>query len=60
MIEAVTPAVYHAASSRLKKLDGLLHSFLFHMQISEVEAFTHFNMAPLSMRREVAMLGLLH
>ena len=59
-LEGATPAVYHAAPSVLKQLDDILSSFLDHIGISEESAILDFNLAPLSMRRDLAMLALLH
>ena len=60
IIEAITPAVYHASKSHLDKLDGILNWFLCHLDVSREEALLVHNLAPLSVRRDFAMLGLLH
>ena len=60
IIEAVTSAVYHASQTHLNRLDGILKSFLFHFNVSDEEALLNFNLAPLCVRRDFAMLGLLH
>jgi hypothetical protein len=59
-IEGATPAIYHAAPSILTPLDDLFESFLTHIGISFECALAEFNLAPLSMRRDIAMLGMLH
>ena len=59
-VEYRTPAVYHATSSVLAQLDRLHDSFLREIGLSREEALIHFNLAPLSMRRDIALLGLLH
>ena len=58
-IEGATPAIYHAAPSVLKPLDDLQSSFLLHLNITDTQAFLDHGLAPLSMRRDIAMLGLL-
>ena len=58
-IEGATPAIYHAAPSVLKPLDDLQNSFLLHLNITETQALLDYGLAPLAMRRDIAMLGLL-
>ena len=60
VLEACTPAVYHAATSVLEPLDNLQGSFLRQLGLTPEEAFLLHNLAPLTLRRDVAMLGLLH
>ena len=59
-LEGATPAIYHAASSVLKPLDDLLQHFLDELDISSRDALLDFNLAPLQMRRDIAMLGILY
>ena len=59
-VEGATPAIYHAAPSILKQLDDTFVHFLEHVGISEETAILQYNLAPLSMRRDLAMLALLH
>ena len=59
-IEYRTPAIYHATASVLGRLDRLQDSFLRVLGISKEDALLYFNLAPLSMRRDIAVLGLLH
>ena len=59
-VEYRTPAVYRATSSVLAQLDRLQDSFLREIGLFREEALIHFNLAPLSMRRDIALLGLLH
>ena len=59
-IEYRTPAVYHALRKDLDKLDNIQTGFLRNIGVDEVEALIHFNLAPLCMRRDIAMLGVLH
>ena len=41
-------------------MDRLQDSFLKELGVSKEDAFIHFNLAPLPMRRDIAILGLLH
>ena len=52
-------AIYHASLAHLKKIDRLQISFLKEIGCTEEEAFLNFNVAPLCLRRDVGMLGLL-
>ena len=56
-IEYRTPAFFHATSTTLQALDGVLPSFLSKCNVSECEALLNFNLAPLHARRDMAMLG---
>jgi hypothetical protein len=59
-VEAVTAAVYHAAPVHLNLFDSLQARLLSHMGLSESTAFLDFNLAPLVVRRDIAMLGVIH
>ena len=59
-IEYRTSGIYHAASSNLAELDRVLSGFLHQVGVSALDALLHFNLAPLSTRRDIAMLGFLH
>ena len=59
-IEYRTPAIYHATATVLGKLDRLQDVFLNEFGISREDALMEFNLAPLPMRRDIAILGLLH
>ena len=59
-LEAHTAAVYHATPTVLKKLDGVQRLFLRELELSEAEALSEYTLAPLRVRRDLAMLGLLH
>ena len=59
-IESGTPAYYHAAPSILKLVDGIQNEFLTTLGICNKNALIHFNLAPLRLRRDIAMLGVLH
>ena len=59
-IEYRTPAIIHAASSNLKLIDLIFDRFLSTIGISAVDALIHFNLASLSIRRDIAALGIIH
>ena len=59
-IEYRTGAIYHATTSILMRLDRTQDSFLRELGISKEAALFDFNLAPLCMRRDIALLGLLH
>ena len=59
-IEYRTPALYHAADTILQPLDKVQESFLREIGISETDAILYLNLAPLSPRRDLAMLGVIH
>ena len=59
-IEGATPAIYHAAPGVLKIIDDTQESFLHQIEMSQQEAFLEFNLAPLGVRRDIAMLGILY
>ena len=53
-------AIYHAADSHLSELDALQRRFLKALDLSDQDAFLTYNLAPLRLRRDIAILGLLH
>jgi len=59
-IEYRTPAIYHATKTVLGRLDKLQENFLRELGITKAAALMEFKFAPLSMRRDIALLGLLH
>ena len=59
-IEYRTPALYHACDSVLGRLDGVQRAFLRELGISDEDALCDFNLGPLRMRRDLAMLGMIH
>ena len=59
-IEYGTPGVHFASASVLKDLDDVQKLFLVQIGISEETAFMDFNLAPLNVRRNIAMLGCIH
>ena len=59
LLEYHTPAIYHAAYSNIDRLDQLQRSFLNELGIEASVAFLEHNFAPLSLRRDIGMLGFL-
>ena len=59
-IESRTSAIHHAAPSVLDKVDRVQRRFLRELGLSETDALIRYKLAPLSARRDMAMLGLLH
>jgi hypothetical protein len=59
-IEGATPAIYHSAPSTLQPLDAVFYNFLEQIGMSLETALIEHSLAPLGMRRDIAMLGLLH
>ena len=52
-----TSALYHASAAVLAPLDKLQEWVLRDLGLSEEEALEHFSLAPLGVRRDIAMLG---
>ena len=59
-IEYRSSAIYHATTTVLHQLDILQDNFLHELGISREAALMDLCLAPLSMRRDIALLGLLH
>ena len=59
-LEYRTPAIYHAKREALQKLDRVQSKLLSDIGVDEVTALIEFNLAPLSARRDMAMLGVIH
>ena len=59
-LEYRTPAIYHATRNVLEKLDAVQTRFLRSVGVDDATALLEFNLAPLCMRRDIAMLGMLH
>ena len=53
-------AISHAAPSDLLPLDEVLTRLLVRLGISHEAALMNFNLAPLSARRDMALLGIIH
>ena len=59
-IEYRTAAISHAARSALRPLGAVLSDFLKQINMTELDALRNFNLAPLQVRRGIAMLGMIH
>ena len=59
-IEYRSAATYHATSTVLNRIDKLHDNFLGELGVTREAALMDFNLAPLAMRRDIALLGLLH
>jgi hypothetical protein len=59
VLEAANSSIYHACDTVLARLDTLQHRFLRRLSLTESEAFVNHNLAPLGLRRDIGMLGLL-
>ena len=60
ILECHNGAIFHAADSHLAVLDRLQHSFIHALGMTEATMFLEHNLAPLRLRRDIAILGLLH
>ena len=60
LLEANTGGIYHATDTTLGALDRFQRAFVNNFNMSEECAFHNFNLAPLCLRRDIAMLGFLH
>ena len=60
LLEASVGAIYHAAQSHLDTLDRMQTRFVEALRLMEQQAFLEHNLAPLKLRRDIAILGLLH
>jgi hypothetical protein len=59
-LEYKTSAVYHARREVLVRLDNVQQRFLRDAGVDELTALCQFSLAPLSTRRDIAMLGMIH
>ena len=59
-VEYATPAIYHAPRFFLNRLDQVEADFLEELGVTAREAFLNLRLLPLSPRRDVAMLDLIH
>ena len=59
-IEFRTPGIAHAASTVLAPLDHILDHFLHGICMAKNEALMRCHLAPLSVRRDIALLGVIH
>ena len=59
-VEYRTPGLHFASSSVLNEVDDGQVRFLRELDLSEESAFMTFNVAPLQVRRDIAVLGVIH
>ena len=59
-IEYRTAGIHFAFTSVLKEVDEVQTRFLRELEVTEESALMNFNLAPLSTRRDIAMLGVIH
>ena len=59
-LEYRTPAIYHATRNVLVKVDRVQSKFLEDAGVGDITALTEFNVAPLTARRDMAMLAVIH
>ena len=59
-IEYRTPAIYHACASALMELDRIQDRLVNAAGFNEAEVLRVCRLAPLTARRDMAMLGLIH
>ena len=60
VLEAHTAALHHASQIVLDQLGSVQRFFSGGAGLTAEEALTHYHLAPLSTRRDLAMLDLLH
>ena len=60
LIECNSGGYFHAANSLLVKVDKVQTRFLKELDLTEEQAFLDFNFAPCRVRRNIAILGLIH
>ena len=59
-IEYRTPGIHFACTSVLQDIDDVQKRFLHQIELSEEIAFLEYNLAPLCVRRDIAILGCIH
>ena len=60
LLESAGGAIYHAASSLLDQPAHVQHKCCRDMDTSDTAAFIDHNLAPLNMRRDIGLLGMLY
>ena len=60
LVECHTGAIYHTCDSTLREIDKLQDDFLQTVGLNDKDAFLNWNLAPLALRRDIAILGFLH
>ena len=58
-VEGATSAIFHATDTVLKMIDDIQSEFLDHVSLTDEAALCVHNLAPLRMRRDISILGLL-
>ena len=58
--EWCTPGIFHATTTVLWPVDNILSSLLRNLDIPQDVSLSEFNLAPLSTRRDIAMLAVIH
>ncbi len=59
-IEYRTLVIYHATDRHLDSFDSVQTRYLFDLGVSSVETLVEYNLAPLCVRRDIALLGVIH
>ena len=59
-IEWATPAIFHATRTLLGSVDRIQNKFLRFLGMPADEALINYKVAPLALRRKIAMIGLIH
>ena len=59
-LDSVTTGIFHAGATIPAPLDRVQITFVHNFKIDVTDAFIHHNLAPLSLRRDIVMLGFLH
>ena len=59
-IEYRTSGLHFASTSVLNQIDDVQSRFLRQIGVSDEIAFVHFNLAPLGVRRDIGILGVIH
>ena len=60
LLESCSGAIYHSTTTALAPITALFTTFLRATNTTPLDAFTQHNLAPPTLRRDIAMLGLLH
>ena len=59
-VEWCTPCIYHGTKTQLDTIDRIQRRFLRFIGLTEEQAFLKYKLAPLSLRRSIAMLGFIY
>jgi hypothetical protein len=59
-IDCATSAIYHSPAFFLQVLDRVQNEFIAELSLTPLDALLDYNLAPLCIRRDISMLGLLH